>query len=522
MTIVGVAAAGLRRAHARARSRPLRRRAGRRRARAGSRGNRGRAVIGRLRPDATLAQAQAQLTAVAAGLHKAYPQEWTDVRDRPRRITVAGEQALRLPPDAIGPVTGFLLVLALTMGLVLLVACANVAGLLVARAADRRAEVAVRLSLGASRGRLVRQLLVEALLLAALAAAAGLALAQWMLAALEQLRPPLPLPVRLDFAIDGTVLAVDHGARRRSPRSPSAWRPALQATRGLHQAAEPARRPLPDRARRLPLRARAGRRPGRALGRAAGPRRPLRPQPAGLRRRPTSASTIDRVLVATVDPSMLDYSPERGAQLYDELAGARARHPRRRGRQRRAGRAARARLRRRPPPHAALGTTSRSRGEDMEVHFNTVGPGYLATLGDPAAAAAASSPTADRPGRRAGDHRERGLRRALLAGPRSAGAARLGRRRRRALAARRRRRRQHEVHRAAAKRAPPIMLLPFAQHYAAQAKLHVRTAGDPAALAPALRDAIRAVDPALPDPGARHARPSAPARRCCRSRSPAR
>ncbi|MFI5079068.1 MAG: ABC transporter permease, partial [Vicinamibacteria bacterium] len=68
-------------------------------ARAGNRGNRGRAVIGRLRPGAVMAQVQAQLTAVAAGLHKAHPGEWTDVRERPRRITVAGEQALRLPPD---------------------------------------------------------------------------------------------------------------------------------------------------------------------------------------------------------------------------------------------------------------------------------------------------------------------------------------------------------------------------------------------------------------------------------------
>ncbi len=179
--------------------------------------------------------------------------------------------------------------LALTVGLVLLVACANVAGLLVARAADRQQEVAVRLSLGASRARLVRQMLVEALLLAALAGAAGLVVAQWILAALERIQPPLPLPVRLDFAIDGTVLAATLALTALTVLA-FGLVPALQATRGLHRAASQrggaAGPGAPDSAARRP-----GHVAGGAVGGPARARRPVRAQPAAVGEAATSAST---------------------------------------------------------------------------------------------------------------------------------------------------------------------------------------------------------------------------------------
>ena len=461
--------------------------------RAGGRGNRGRAVIGRLRPGATMAQVQAQLTAAAAGLHKAHPEEWTDVRDRPRRITVAGEQALRLPPDAIGPVTGFLLVLALTMGLVLLVACANVAGLLVARAADRRGEVAIRLSLGASRGRLVRQLLVEALLLAVMAAGAGLVLAQWMLVALERLRPPLPLPVRLDFTIDGAVLAVTTGLAVVTAIA-FGLVPAMQATRGLHQAASLRSGRLPDRARRFPLRA------ALVVGQVA--LSVVLLVLAGLFVRSLQASvgadvgfSVDRVLVATVDPSMLDYTPERGAQLYDQLLARARAIPG-------VEAASVAKVvplaldfdggRRRMQPSAY----EPRRGEDMEVHYNLVGPDYLSTLGirllkgreftaadrresDPVIIVNEAFAARYWPGR---DPLAQRVRVGGDDGPwlRVVGVA------------------ANTKYSSRSETAPPIMMLSFAQHYSSQAKLHLRTDGEPAALAPALRDAIRGVDPALP------------------------
>jgi predicted permease len=460
---------------------------------AASRGNRGRAVIGRLRTGATRAVVQAQLNALAARLQKAYPQEWTDLHERPRRITVEGEQALRLPPQAGGPVTGFLVVLAATMGLVLLVACANVAGLLVARAADRRAEVAVRLSLGASRGRLVRQLLIEALLLAALASAAGLAIAQWMLAAIERLRPPVPLPVRLDFTIDGTVLAVTAGLAVFTAIA-FGLAPALQATRGLHQAASVRSGALPDRARRLPLRAVL------VVGQVAFSVVLL--VLAGLFVRSLQASgradvgfDIDRILVATVDPSMLDYPRERGAQLYDALV-ARARA---------IPGVEQASVAKVVPlaldfdggrRHMRPSGYEARRGEDMEVHFNHVGPGYLATMGIRLLKGREFTDR-DRPGAepvilindafaaRYFQGRDPLAQRVSISGADGPWLRVVG------VTA-------NTKYTTRGEAALPIMMVPFAQHYAAQAKLHVRTTGDPSALGPALRDAVRAVDPALP------------------------
>ncbi len=456
------------------------------------RGNRGVAVIGRLVAGATLPQAQAQLNAVARRLHEAYPREWTDVRGAPRRVTVETEMALRLPPDAAGPVAGFLLMLLLTVGLVLLVACANVAGLLVARAADRWQEVAVRLSLGASRARLVRQLLVEASLLAALAAAAGLAVAQWMLAALERVQPPLPLPVRLDFAIDGTVLAATLVLTAATALA-FGLAPALQATRDLHRAASQ-RGGRPDRARRLPLRGLL------VTGQVAASVMLL--VLSGLFVRSLQGSTQGdvgfdgrHVLIAAIDPSMLDYPPERGAQLYADVT---------------------ARLRALPGVEAAGVATvvplsldfeggrrhmrpsgyQPQRGEDMEVHFNTVSPGYFQTLGI-RLLRGRDFTAADRPGTepvivvneayaaRYWPGRDPLAERVSVRGDDGPWLRVVG------VVA-------NTLYNSRGEAPPPMMLLPFAQNYHAAAKLHVRTTGDPAAIAPAAREVIRSVDAALP------------------------
>ncbi len=93
------------------------------------------------------------------------------------------------------------------VGLVLLLACTNLASFLLARAVDRRKEVAVRLVLGASRWSLVRRLLIETTLLSPLAGGAGVGLAVWLLELLVTADLPLPTPVTLDLRPDGNVLA---------------------------------------------------------------------------------------------------------------------------------------------------------------------------------------------------------------------------------------------------------------------------------------------------------------------------
>jgi len=157
---------------------------------------------GRLQPGVSIAQAQAAAGAVARRLEQAYPES-----NEKRAVKLLATSSVHIHPSSDGKIFSLGGLLMIVVGLVLLVACSNLANLLLARLTSRRREIAVRLALGATRGRLLRQFLAESLLLSLCGGAVGLLLAFWLVNLLVTFKPPLPVPLSLDVAIDTRVLA---------------------------------------------------------------------------------------------------------------------------------------------------------------------------------------------------------------------------------------------------------------------------------------------------------------------------
>jgi predicted permease len=156
-------------------------------------------ALGRLKPGVSPRQARDELHAIM--------QSYLTARgdDRADRWGVAVAPSARIPAPIAAPVQGFIGMLgALTM-LVLLIACSNVAGMLLARGLDRRREFATRLAVGASRGRLIRQLMLEGLTLAVIAGAASVPLTYTLVSLLISYQPSLPVPLALELRVDPRV-----------------------------------------------------------------------------------------------------------------------------------------------------------------------------------------------------------------------------------------------------------------------------------------------------------------------------
>jgi putative ABC transport system permease protein len=186
-------------------------------------------AVGRLKPGLSARQAEASMNLLAGQLAKEYPD------------TNEGQSIKIVPPgfilpDLRGAVVSFTWVLMAAVVLVLVVTCTNLAGLMLARATDRRREIAIRLAMGANRMRLIRQLLTESVLLSLVGGVAGVLLAFWMIGTVLAFKPPIDFPLSMDVQVDWRVLLFSLLVSLLAGTI-FGLAPALQATRpGLSQA----------------------------------------------------------------------------------------------------------------------------------------------------------------------------------------------------------------------------------------------------------------------------------------------
>jgi len=161
-------------------------------------------AIGRLKAGTNSRQAEISLNVLAQELARQYPEanDGQSIRIIPPGFII---------PDLRGAVVSFSWALMGLVALVLLIACTNLAGLLLARASDRRKEIAIRLALGATRLRLVRQLLTESVLLSVIGGGVGLGVAFWMVNLLLRFRPPLDFPLTVELNLDWRVIVFSFG-----------------------------------------------------------------------------------------------------------------------------------------------------------------------------------------------------------------------------------------------------------------------------------------------------------------------
>jgi predicted permease len=195
------------------------------------------ALIARLPRGMSVPSAYARLVSACKELDKVLPPDWgpkSSWANNVEVVPVAGVE--RLKSLNMTAFTAFFAMLGIVVGLILLIACANVSSLLLARASSRRQEIAIRLAIGAGRGRVVRQLLAESLLLALAGTCAGLILNLWCTSIMNRVQLPLPIPVQLLIQPDWRLLFYSIVVATGSALV-AGLMPALRATRGGVSAA---------------------------------------------------------------------------------------------------------------------------------------------------------------------------------------------------------------------------------------------------------------------------------------------
>jgi predicted permease len=185
----------------------------------------GLVVMGRLKPGVSVRQAQSSMNVVTERLAEQY-----SATDKGVTVRVIPERFARPQPYAKNIVPLIVGIFLLLAALVLLLACMNVANLLLVRATMRQREMAVRAAMGASRGRLIRQMLTESIVLAIFGGAGGLLLGMWASGAVASLLPDSKFPIRLDFSFDWRVFAYALAAALLTGIVVGVW-PALRAGR---------------------------------------------------------------------------------------------------------------------------------------------------------------------------------------------------------------------------------------------------------------------------------------------------
>jgi len=448
-----------------------------------SRGHAWMQVYVRLLPGVTQEQAQAEVDALMSQLAVEHKEN-----EGLRALVVPTWRARWGAPRALAPILG---VLAVVVALVLLIACANVANLLLARAVGRRRDVAVRLSLGANRWRLVRQLLTESMLLSGAAGVVGVAMAYWTYGLLMTFVPPTDFPIAFGLDMDLTTFLYAAGVSIVTGLF-FGLAPALQTSR-------------PDTIHALKEESGRGASGGRTGGRLRNALVVVQVAvclvlllgAALFLRSLTAAQQLSPgfepkgMLTAAVDLVPNGYTPDTGRQFHRRLTEALAAVP---------GVQSYALARQLPLGFGGSSSTGLSvdgytpqENEELNVVYNIVGPRYFETMRIPLAAGREFTPQDARESRRVLIVNETMAKRYWPGRDAVGGRVKSGKQ-------------DYEVVGVArdikyfqlAEDAQPHMYFAFDQSFTSTAIVHVRAAGSAGPVLAAVREVVRSLDPNLP------------------------